>query len=247
MANATSSRPTESFLRAFRRHVLSPLTIAPHRVEEELAEVSTEIEAFEGFADRLEECAVGEGPTDMEMGPAFIVNRSSADSMASVRAAYRGTVTEVPHYNKVYGEPLLENVATELGPDLAQCLAPENSVEKTDEVVTALSQATAQAVHQRRTFSKCLNEEGDSITGARSRLTDLVGELDSLTIPDWYQETFVARLDSIAEDRQNVIRAHPAPASSEEPDLCDYLYEEEPWTYPVLTAVTRLREIVVLS
>lgn len=247
MANTTRRRPTESVLDTFRRHVLSPLDVATDIVEEEQTEVAAERKAFEEFADRLKACEAEGEPRAIEKAPGLVRTESTADSMASIRTAYRETVMEVPHYDAVYGEPVLENVAAELGPDLAQCLDPENAISKTDAVMTALYQATSQAVQQRRAFTESLGEERDSIEQAKRKLAELVGEFDSPTIPDWYHEDFVERLDGIAKERQELLTSHPSPGVRDEATLCEYLYQDEPWTYPVLTGITRLRESVVLS
>lgn len=247
MTRCTHCHQTLVFLDTFQRHVLSPLSTAIGISEQEQAEIDVEREAFEEFADQLEAITVDVKHTSQGISHRLGLHEPAPDSMASIRAAYRETVQEVPHYENVYGESLLENVAAELGPDLAHCLAPENSVSKTELVKNAFRNATAQVIQERREVSNTISEELDSLASAQCKLTDLIGELDSVNIPNWYQETFISRLDSIAAERQEIIQGHPTMLSSEGYDLCEYLYQDEPWTYPVLTAVTQVRESVMLS
>lgn len=61
------------------------------------------------------------------------------------------------------------------------------------------------------------------------------------------RRTFLDILDRIAHDRQETIRTRRSLPGHDCHSLCDYLYQDEPWTHPVLTAVTRLREAVVLD
>jgi len=172
---------------------------------------------------------------------------AAADQMQRVRAAYRETVMSVPHYGEVYGEPLATNVAAEFGRDLAAGVRADGPMPLTQPCKNALRAAAAQAARERRTFLDVLDREAESVTSASAELTEILDNLDTTAVPEWHREAFADRLDRIAHDRQELIRA-PRPLPSDDGhSLCDYLYRDEPWTYPVLTAVTRLREAVVLD
>lgn len=247
MANANCKRQPGHFLDELRRYVLAPLSEAERIVDRERGEISAERDAFEEFTERLTEIdPVAEPPIE---GPSLgvIDHEATVDPTDRVRTGYRDTVMNVPHYDDVYGESLIENIAGEFGPELAECISPEGSVPWTQSVKSTLSQAAWQGVRERREFIDILDVEARSIERARSELTELVSHLDTTIIPDWYQETFVDHLDTVARERQEILWSNLRMLHSREDDLCSYLYRDEAWTYPVLTAVTRIRESVVLS
>lgn len=174
------------------------------------------------------------------------VRKPAPVQMERVRAAYRKTVMSVTHYDDVYGESLVENVAAEFGPDLAEGLRKDGSIPLTRSYKNALRTAAAEAVQERRVFIDVLDRESQSIERARTELTDLIAELDTTILPEWYRETFETRLDRVAQERQETLRTRRSLPRIENHALTAYLNHEEPWTYPVLTAVTRVRETVVL-
>lgn len=247
MADATHDPPAHAFLDEFRRHVRTPLRTAASTVEREREEVEVERAAFSAFADRLDGIAVDRPRPRSAAAPPLTTRESATDSMDAVRRAYRETVLDVPHYQTVYDEPLLDNVGAELGPDLADWLDPENEVPSTESARDAIRRATERAIRSRRTFKKVLAAEAESIDRADRKLSELVGELDSTVVPRWYRDRFAERLDAVAAERQETIRSRPSVSVTQGFVLCEYLYADEPWSYPVLTAITRLREGVELS
>lgn len=234
------------FLGALRRYAQDPLATAERMLAAERTEVTAERDAFETFAERLatidpvKKCT---GPgTTRPMG----TRDSPDDRLERVRTAFRETVMSVPHYDDVYGESLVEHVGAECGDDLAAGLRPETSVSFTPTYKRSFRTATAQAADERRVFLDTLDREATSIGTARSELSGLLGQLDSTTVPEWYCERFVARLDAVAHDRQETIRTRHTGPLLEAHAFCECLYQDAPWTYPVLTAVARVREAMTL-
>lgn len=244
MADTDHEPHVPQFLEALRQHVFTPLETATRAVEREQTEVTAELDAFETFAARL---AMIEPVTQKsEQGQQRMVacGGPSADRMEQVRIAYRETVMSVPHYDEVYGESLVDNVAAEYGSDLAAGIHAETSMAFHPSYKTALQTATAQAKQERRTFLDTLDRERRSVETARTDLTELIAQLDTTTLPEWYRETFADRLDRIVRARQETIQTRRTVPRLQNHALCEYLYQTNSWTYPVLTAVTRTREAV---
>lgn len=246
MHDTEVSSSSDSYLDVLRQHVLRPPSTAIRIAERERAEVTVERDAFLAFADHLERIDVDAGRATSARDAPLVDSARTADSRSAIRSAYRDTVLGVPHYEAEYDEPLLANVAAEFGVDLARYLDPKSTGQLTESVKIALQNATDRAVRKRREFEDVLDTEVESIRVGRRQVTELLDELDSVVIPEWYRETFVASIDEIAAERQVVLRNQPTVTSSEEYTLCDYLYRDEPWTYPVLTAIARFRESVVV-
>lgn len=246
MADTDHETHVPQFLEALRQHVFTPLETANRAVEREQTEVTAELDAFETFAARL--AMIEPVAQKSEPGRQRMVARGgpSADRMEQVRTAYRETVMSVPHYDEVYGESLVDNVAAECGSDLAAGIHAETSMAFHPSYKTALQTATAQAKQERRTFLDTLDREGRSVETARTDLTELIAQLDTTTLPEWHRETFANRLDRIVEARQETIQTRRTVPRLQNHALCEYLYQNNSWTYPVLTAVTRTRAAVDL-
>jgi hypothetical protein len=55
---------------------------------------------------------------------------------------------------------------------------------------------------------------------------------------------FEGTLDDLAQSRQSLIQRRDPTSRTDGHDICEYLYRDAEWTYPVLTAVTRFRTTV---
>jgi len=242
----TSDHATHQFLHSLRQYVLSPLSASMSVLTRERTELTAEIEAFEAFADRLVEIE----PT----ATTALSNRSlvtagggtPADSMARVRTAYQETVMDVPHYDEMYAESLATNVAAEFGEELADGVRTNGSVSFTRPYKRSLLAATKRSIQSRREFVSTLDRERSSIEHVHTELGDIAAHLDTTIVAEWYRDQFVDRLDRIARERQHTIRALQSKSIHGGHTFHEYLYRDESWTYPALTAVTRLRETVVL-
>lgn len=234
-------------LRILRQHVLDPLATAECILEHEHTEVTVERDAFVQFTERLATIdPVTTHPGKNQARP--VGSRDpSADRLERVRAAYRETVMSVSHYDGVYGESLVEHVTGECGRDLAAGLHAETSVSFTPAYKTGLRTAAAKAAQERNVFLDTLDREAASLATARSDLTELLAQLDTTTVPEWHREPFAAQLERVVQDRQETIQTRQTMPRLENHALCEYLYQDPPWTFPVLTAVTRVREAVALS
>jgi hypothetical protein len=228
---------------SLRRHVLSPLETAESVLDSEYEELDAERRAFEQFRGRV---AAVETVSTPPAAPATRAPLRETRSRAAerVRCAYRETVMSVAHYDVVYGESLVENIAAELSRDIAAGLRRDAHLQFTPFFKRTLLTAVANAINQRETFCEILNGERDSLIQNQDRLLAILDELEGVRVPAGLGVDFTDTLDEIARDRQATFAGRTASPRTDGHDLCGYLYMDCDWTYPVLTAVTRLRGAV---
>lgn len=150
----------------------------------------------------------------------------------------------VDHYDGVYGESLLENASAEFGPDLASLLSSETPTTFTQSHKKLLVAAANQRARDRDEFGDRLDSELHSLRSRRHDITTVLDNLDTSIVPDWYREQFEEELRHVIRTRQSTLGSQSTVSYIDEHSLCAYLYAEESWTYPVLTATARLLDSV---
>lgn len=243
MANDIPERSL-SHLQALRQHVVAPLAMATKIVEDERAEATAEQDAFEAFGERF--AAIE--PVSQHAGRKFPIGGADHNSPGKqkerVRVAFRETVMSVSHYDEVYGESLIKHVAAECGRELAAVVNPEQAVPLTPPAKHALQVAATRAVQDRQRLVESFDREVRSIESAQTELTELLDQRATTPISAWDRETVADQLDRVAQARQETIRTRRTVPRLEGHAVCEYLYQDSPWTYPVLTAVTRVRAAI---
>jgi hypothetical protein len=146
----------------------------------------------------------------------------------------------VDHYDEVYGEPLIENIAAELFDEIAAGLRRDQHLQFTPLFKRRLTAAVDSTIDQRESFCAILTGERDSLARSRDGLQAILDELDGTRVPATNETDFTDALDEIASQRQETFAGRTASPRTNGHDLCAYLYGDCLWTYPVLTAVTRL-------
>lgn len=243
MSDAEREQNPQYFVRSLQQYVLAPVSTAARVVDEERTEVRAERDAYREFSERL--AAIDSAPpTPPDRATRFTSDTATTDRIQRVRTAFRETVLDTPHYDDVYDESLLEHLAGEFGPEVADGLRPESSMSLSAPYKQKLGVKTARALSRRDNFLDTLDDEARSIESARSALAEVFGPLDTTIIPEWHCESFTERLDDVARHRQRTIRERDSVPQFDEHSVCTLLYDDEPWTYPVLTAVARTRETV---
>jgi len=237
-----ATRGTEDTIAAsLRDHVSGPVSTAREVVAAEFEEVDAERRAFEQFRDRvagIETVSMSQSlPASQRSG--FVQTRPQC--VERVRNAFRETVMSVDHYDEVYGETLAEHFAAELSAELLAGLRPAGQSQFTDLYKRTLLAGIDSAIEQRETFCDLLDNERASLETSADELAAAVDELDGTRVPAHVRADFAETLDDVARRRQETFAGRTSSPRTDGHDLCSYLYEDCGWTYPVLTAVTRLR------
>lgn len=237
-------RTEDSITASLRAHVSEPVSTAEAVVAEEYEEVEAERAAFEAFADRvggLDTVSMAR-PTPQSQRPGLVQSRPRCGQR--LRSAFRETVMSVEHYDDLYGETLEEHFAAELSPELLAGLQEGAGSQFTDLYKRTLLGAVETAVDQRETFCEILDNERASLETSAGELEALVDDLDGTRVPAAHRGEFADTLDEVARQRQETFAGRTSSPRTDGHDLCSYLYADCAWTYPVLTAVTRLRGTV---
>ena len=226
-------------------------------VEEELARIAAERDAFDDFSRRVATIEVPETATAMPAGGglATVTGGTLDDRLDSVRTAYRDTVMDVDHYDADYGEPLPENLAAELGDGLAYAVV--DGQQFTPQLKAALLEASQEASRRRSSFLTTLEAEAESLAEGADAIESIGREQESIAaaplsqrswdalVGDWNRlGSLVDRCRASARARQERTRSLSAGLSSERPDLHEYLYDGLPVSHPVLADVAALSETI---
>jgi hypothetical protein len=175
-------------------------------------------------------------------GMTYEVKSTNKSSLRAVREAYRETVMDVPHYEQDYGESLKQHIAMELGPELAQAIT--NNGKLLQQLRGELLQQSSRCRQERRILLQSINKELDSITDSKSIIRNNQNEIisveDSLypasiseLVNRWTQlEKLEDDITSHLRQRQSKLHADRGEMSPHA--LQNYLYQSQPWTYPVL-------------
>jgi hypothetical protein len=238
MSTTPAQDGTQWFLHTWRDHILEPIETALTVLDVEHTELAAEQDGLEEFLQRLRAVDPAEQPSS----PVGARRQSASDPVETLRDAYADTVLAVDHYESVYDESLVENVAIEFGPDYAALFHPETNVGFSPPLKRSLAAAAQQAVDERAALDRAVQLEEKSIREYRSSLQEILDTLDSTVVPEWYRETFQNDITALLEKRQEQL--HSSVHRFETHEFCAYMYGEQLWTYPVLTSLARLQESV---
>lgn len=245
MAELTTQGGSRQYLKILRQHVLDPLSTAKSITKRERDEVDSEREAFEQFATAIVEVPTISPETS---GPPTgnVLSKAPIQKSDDLSKAYRETVMAVPHYDDTYGEALEENLVAEFGPELAELFQSTGDPSFTDYQKESLVVAAEERARNRAEFCNTLDSEIDSLESFYRDLSSLLDELDTSVVPAWYHQQFEDQLEDMLHARQSTLSSRSSMAHIDRHNLCAYLYDDEFWTYPGLTAVARLLDSVVV-
>ncbi|AUG47106.1 hypothetical protein BVU17_06030 [Haloarcula taiwanensis] len=239
MATTPAQDGAQWFLHTWRDHILEPVETALTVLDEEHTELAAEQAGLEEFLQRLRALDPVEQPSS-PVGPRS--RQPAPDPVKALRDAYTDTVLAVDHYESVYDESLVENVAIEFGQDYAALFHPETNVGFSPPLKRSLVAAAEQAIDERTSLDRAVKIEQESIQEYHGSLQEIIETLDSTVVPEWYRETFQSDIAAILQDRQDQL--HSSVHRFETHEFCTYMYEDQLWTYPVLTSLARLQESV---
>lgn len=192
--------------------------------------------AFARFRERVEELdAASAGSTGVDGG------------VARVREAYGDTVMAVPHYRERFDEPLVENVAGELSPELAAALARQDRLRPY--LKRSLLTAADAAIGGRTTLLALVDSEREAITALDDRLERIEGEREAIVGQPVDRMEFNAlrlsrrrlrgleeQCDDLAAERQSTL-GDGCRSSPGGDDLGEYLYADCRRDHPLLAAI----------
>lgn len=226
-------------LQSFQCQTTAILNESIERVQREKTEVSTEIDAFEQFAERLDRIE----PAPIQCEPIGLdLANSEQKPIRRVQEAYRETVLSTPHFQREYDEPFLVNLRAEVGRGLASALHPEHPASLTPVLKQTLANAVGQRITTRRTLLETLQRELTSLRCSRDDLSEFFDSLGSVQQPQEISHEQFSQLEAIATSRQNLIhQAVSRRGSDDQHYLHEYLYAGKLWDFPVLFAIGKLR------
>lgn len=172
------------------------------------------------------------------------LDSSVQSAAAALQEGYEETVMAVHHYDHVYGESIEDNASAEFGPDLASLLSSETPTTFTQSHKKLLVAAAKQRARDRDEFCDRLDAELHSLGSRRNDITTILNNLDTSIVPVWYREQFENEIRQLLRTRQSALGSQSSVPYLDEHSLCAYLYAEESWTYPILTATARLLDSV---
>lgn len=242
MASTAEYDSSTQYFESLRGYVLSPFPAARRIISQEQTQIEAELRGFETFLDRIEDIECEQPQWRYAEG----IDGSQSRKLTKVRDAYQGTVMSVAHYDEVYDNTLLEDIEAEFGSELAAVVHPTTETSFTERTRELVVTAAKNSIQQRTAMLERLDAEEQSLVNAQEQIEGLVEELDGARIPYWYATTFLTRIEELACDRQTMIRRTQTSGFTNGHQLCEYLYADERWTYPVLTGLGRLRETVVV-
>lgn len=229
-----------------RKHVLTPVWLATSAIEDELAEVEAEVRAYERFDERVSAIRVDSTvPSPMRALAVSSGVETDSNGIDELRIAFRETVVSVAHYEAEYDETMVEHASEELSPAVATGFSEEASQGYTAVYKELLRSAVQSAVEGRNRLLENFRTELGSLERNQQALEDLLATCDGPSIPGWYRSKFESRLEDIACDRQQTVHRRTPRVKVHGNDFCDCFYQDHEWTYPVLTAVSRFRSIVL--
>lgn len=225
----------------WRDHVLKPIRAAENTLDAEYEEVIAERKAFERFRDRVAAVDTVSPTLSSSQRPGHRLD-TGGGQRKRVRTAFRETVMSTEHYESAHGETLKKHAVGELSADIAATLCRETSTPFTTVEKESLLTCIERSVELRRQYGDQLRDERDSLETSRESLGDLLAACEAPSIPDWYRSDFESEVDAVSRARQRIVHRRNPVSGKDGHDLCQYLYQDHEWTYPVLTAVTRLHD-----
>ena len=245
MSDASSVKSSQYIIDSLREYVLAPLSAATRLINQERTEVETERDGFKEFRERIISLDPVTTPSNKQTTGRTLPTTS--DQFDCVRSAYRETVMSTPHHEKTYTCQLVEDLAEEFGPEVAAGIRQSSSTQFTPVYKNILEAKTRNSINARNEFLDTLAEEAESVEDSRSGICQAINTLDRTVIPEWHCESFSEQLDRIGKQRQQTLQTRGSVSHLDEFTLCTYLYNDQPWRYPVLTGLARLRETVTFE
>lgn len=214
-------------------------------VEDEAAIIDRELAALDSFERRLARLEPTASHEVAGTGGAAAVASVRGVDPDAVRSAYRETVLAMSHYEREYGEPLLEHVEAEFGANLRTVFASSSPIPPVQRALVRT--AVEESIQLRRQFRRTLTDELDSLSTIEAELGDIERRFHELrfggggsgdgrtnALDDLHE-----MCETLAAERQRTIHRRPAPRISGIGDrsLVAYLYGVADHRFPALVEI----------
>lgn len=250
LTEALAASATLAFAVAFLL-ALTRLHEAGDALDAERDRTRNERDAFVDFVESVASIDP-ENPGLTDGGPRAVAGRSDG-SLSRVVDAYRDTILELDHYAAEYDDTLAEHMAAEFGDDVA--LAVSNGALLSPQLQQTLCVSGVQAKERRERLLSALDTEADSLASCQRALAEVDAVVDAAEpdpardraalVGDWQAvreatdrtESLLAERQDDIHDQRHVVGSAGGPAT-----LYEYVYDELPTSYPVLSVGTSLLE-----
>jgi len=218
--------------------------------EDERDRLLAERRAFERFVRRVESIEAAEpASTTVPAGATATMSHTYDDGqLSAVETAYRETVMSVDHYESDYDESLAENMAAELGADVASAVLDGQRFHP--QLKMAIMSKCTEAYERRTKVLENIDDEAAAIGEAREELETVETTIERLDRTSLLNKSFeelqadYGRLSDLEDDcesllakRQDTVTSRePSPEPDEGHDFHAYLYDPLDVSYPVLSA-----------
>jgi hypothetical protein len=174
--------------------------------------------------------------------------------------AYRETVMAVAHYEEEYDEPLAENLAAEVGDDLASAITANERFPS--QIKQSLDHAIQQCIASRTMLLDDLEREREALETAATTITD-IRDQNEQPMGEWSLSEryrihatlcgYEAECDTVARARQETVQTYRVraeqtrvgtDAGADSPLFIVHCYQSLPVTYPVLADLATLGELL---
>lgn len=236
------SYPQRMHVSILTSHVLFPVRQMADLLNTEYEEIQSEIELFNAFCDAISSI---ESVQSAEAVPQVRIMHASNNSTNKIISEYKRTVFSYDQYRQEYDETLQESMVNEFGRDVVTLLCADNTTRLTPGIKKTVLSSAEECIYQRDRLCTRIEAEITALEAVLDQLTTLVGSLNRVKIPSWYADGFTTEVEEMLLARQGHL--HEETPGFDRHKFYGYLTNEYPWTYPVLTAIARLREAVFIE
>jgi len=237
------------------------IELARTRIQVEQEAVGAKLEAFETFVDRVADVPTEPTPSlspgiTATAGAQFQTNASTDDQCHTVRTAFNETIRPHSVADMDSSESLLATIQSEFTDSIAVALAPTTETPfSADLKRMIITEANARQT-EIAVFRRALAREETHLEAAAESIDDIVRwitDADETPLTDLgfdplkqRHETLTDhrdRCETLAQQRQAFLQKTTnknVEAGIQHRDLVQYLYEDIPVEYPLLTTVVRL-------
>jgi len=233
---------SEQHLRSLSLYSHAPIEAATDVAESEYNELIAEQEALKTFVDRVSSLNTDSVPKQSLSSNHF--TQTTSPTLSQIKQTYYDTIMTLEHHSDVYDQPVREDFADELGEELAGEVFAGSKV-LTNALKQLIITTSRQRIRERDAFINDLEAELEDLQYFEKDLTTLLRNLSCFRISNPCQSEVLCRLETLAEERQLALQN--AQSFSNRHCIFNYLYQDQQWTYPVLTAIGRVRSVFTIG